>query len=206
MHSKQPQHKLNRNNQTRAYKSFHMQILYTEWTNTFTNKPTDRSLIIHMHWLRDNHTEVQRYTHTHTHTHTEWRTHTHTHTHTQWHTHTHTHTRTLAYTPTPTHSGKHTHTHTCTHTHTHTHTVVHTHTYTHTHKRMHTHACTHTLTDTHTHTQSSLCQHLPSIFAKRFHKGSKTSGSFAQSDEKRKRVPSSWTKIILIIIILRKKN
>ena len=149
-----------------------------EWTNTFTNKPTDRALIIHTHWLRDNHTEVQKYTHTHSHS----GVHTHTHTHT--------------------HSGANTHTASLTHTHTHTHTQWCTHTHTHTvaHAHAHTQWCTHTHTHTHACTYNSLCQHLPSIFATQcFHKGSETNGSFAQSDEKRKRVPSSWTKIILII-------
>ena len=100
-----------------------MQIWYVEWTNTFTNKPTDRALIIHTHWLRDNHTEVQKYTHTHSHS----GVHTHTHTHT--------------------HSGANTHTASLTHTHTHTHTqwCTHTHTHTqwHTHTHTHTHACMH---------------------------------------------------------------
>ena len=147
-----------------------------EWTNTFTNKPTDRALIIYTHWLRDNHTEVQKYTHTHSHS----GVHTHTHTHT--------------------HSGANTHTASLTHTHTHTHTQWCTHTHTHSGTRTRTHTVVHTHTHTHACTYNSLCQHLPSIFATQcFHKGSETNGSFAQSDEKRKRVPSSWTKIILII-------
>ena len=149
-------------------------------THSPTSLQTEHSLFTHT----GSETITQRYKNIHTHTHTVAYIHTHIHTHTVVQTHTQQVSHTL------THTHTHTHTQWCTHTHTHGGTRTRTHTVVHTHTHTHTHACTY----------NSLCQHLPSIFATQcFHKGSETNGSFAQSDEKRKRVPSSWTKIILII-------